>query len=234
MPELSPTTCSNCSETLPAGARYCPACGQSLIELSRPWTELARELLEELFDFDGRMFISMKLLLTRPGFLAHEYIRGRRRTYTPPLRMYLVVSLVFFFVLPSIILDAPGQAPEHRVSVELYSKGMFVLLPVFALILKMFYRRAFYLSHLVFTTYLFSFMYILFGALMALEPAADQYLVIMLFQVVLLLWMLYYFFSSLQTCFDGKLGMTMLKGLSLLLLFSSILAMAIEGASHLG
>ena len=96
-------TCANCRTVMPAGAAFCPACGQSVKPLSRPWLEFAREMLDELLDYDGRMLRSLRLLLTRPGFLSAEYIGGRRAAYTPPIRLYLVVSLLFFLVLPLIL-----------------------------------------------------------------------------------------------------------------------------------
>lgn len=234
MTDRVPGQCKNCSNSLPAEARFCPACGQSLRELSRPWAEVFRELLDELFDFDGRMFTSLQCLLMRPGFLSFEYNRGRRRAYTPPLRMYLLISVAFFFVLPSIVPEVPGQLAEHKVSVDLYSKGLFVLLPVFALMLKLFYRNVFYLSHLVFTLYLFSFMFIVFGMMMALEPFADQYLLPLILQFVLLFWMLFYFVASLRTGFGGSWPMSAIKALGLLILFVPTLATVIELASHIG
>jgi hypothetical protein len=233
MTELTPGLCKNCSKTLPTEARFCPACGQSVRELSRPWAEVFRELLDELFDFDGRMFTSLQYLITRPGFLSLEYNRGRRRAYTPPLRMYLVISLAFFFVLPSIVPEVPGQVAEHKVSVDLYSKGLFVLLPVFALLLKLFYRKTFFLSHLVFTLYLFSFMYIVYGTMMALEPYADQNLLALVLQFVLMFWILFYFVVSLRTSFGGNWGISALKGFGLVMLFVPILTMVIEFASYI-
>jgi hypothetical protein len=226
--------CKNCSQALPPSANFCPACGQSVRVLSRPWTEVLRELLDELFDFDGRMFVSLQLLLTRPGLLASEYNRGRRKTYTPPLRMYIVISLAFFFLLPSIIPEASGQASGHQVSVDLYSKGMFLLLPVFALLLKLFYRNTFYLSHLVFTTYLFSFMFVMFGVMFAIESLADRYLAVMLLQILVLFWMLFYFFAALRSCFGGSWPRSIAKGFGMLVLFVPILATEIELASHVG
>ena len=148
--------------------------------------------------------------------------------------MYLVISLAFFFVLPSIVPEVPGQVAEHKVSVDLYSKGLFVLLPVFALLLKLFYRKVFYLSHLVFTLYLFSFMYIVYGAMMALEPYADQNLAALVLQFVLMFWILFYFVASLRISFGGSWGISALKGFGLVMLFVPVLTMVIEFASHIG
>jgi hypothetical protein len=49
------------------------------------------------------MLVSIRYLLTRPGFLSFEYINGRRLSYTSPVRMYLLISLVFFFILPLLL-----------------------------------------------------------------------------------------------------------------------------------
>ncbi len=130
---MSAASCSNCHKPLPGQADFCPACGQSVKAITRPWRDALGELVTELFDFDGRMFVSLRLLLTRPGFLSYEYINGRRLSYTSPIRMYLVISLAFFFVLPMILPDVPGTSPSHEVSVDQYSQAMFLLLPIFAL-----------------------------------------------------------------------------------------------------
>ena len=127
---MSATNCKNCDKPLPGLAAFCPECGQSVKAISRPWLDALKEMLTELFDFDGRMLLSLRLLLTRPGFLTHEYINDRRISYTSPIRMYLVISLVFFFVLPMILPDTFRRQPTHTVSVDRYSKAMFLLLPL--------------------------------------------------------------------------------------------------------
>jgi hypothetical protein len=228
------STCKNCTEPLPGTAGYCPACGQSTRELSRPWTTVLRESLTEMFDFDGRMLVSLRLLLTQPGLLSYEHNQGRRASHTPPLRMYLLISLAFFFVLPMILPDGPVQNPEHQFSVDLYSKGLFLSLPIYALLLKLLYRRTYYLAHLVFTTYLFSFMFIVFAAMLAIETAADRYFALLLFQVALLLYMAAYFVSALRVCYRESWLKSVLKAFGLLFIFLPMLAFTIELASHSG
>jgi len=226
------SSCKNCTKSLPGQAAYCPACGQSVKEMNRPWLRVFRELLTELFDFDGRMLVSLRLLLTRPGFLSHEYTHGRRASYTSPVRMYLVISLVFFLVLPMILPDTSMTYPEHEVSVDLYSKGMFFLLPFFALLLKVFYRRIYYLPHLVFSVYLFSAMYIVFALMLSIETAADRYVAVMLIQLVLLLYMMIYFVVALRVNYGEGWFKSILKLIGLLLAFLPILGAVIEAASH--
>ena len=148
--------------------------------------------------------------------------------------MYLLVSLVFFFVLPMILPDSQYSNQGHRLSVDLYSKGMFLLLPVFALLLKFFFRKRFYLEHLIYTTYLFSFMFIVFAAMMAIETTADRYLAVMLLQVLLLLYTIFYFIASLRKCYGESWLGCGLKALGLLLIFLPLLGFTIELASHSG
>ena len=200
--------------------------------ISRPWLEFAREMLVELIDFDGRMLRSMRLLLTRPGFLSYEYTNGRRVAYTSPIRIYIVISLVFFLVLPLILPGSSLASPDHEFSVDLYSKGMFLLLPVFALLLKVFYRRSFYIDHLVFTVHLFSAMFIVFAILLSIETLADRYILVMLIQVVFLIYMLAYFVIALHTFYRESWPKSILKFFALQLIFLPILAITIELASH--
>lgn len=229
---MSEARCKNCEGPLTAHAGFCPSCGQSVKEISRPWLEFVREMLTELLDFDGRMLRSMKLLLTRPGFLSYQYINGRRVAYTSPIRIYVVISLVFFFVLPLILPGSSMTSPDHEFSVDLYSKGMFLLLPVFALLLKIFYRRPFYIDHLIFTVHLFSAMFIVFAILLSIETLADRYILVMLVQVILLICMLAYFVIALHTFYRESWPKSILKFFALQLIFLPVLAITIELASH--
>lgn len=224
--------CKNCGEELAGQAGFCSSCGQSVREISRPWLEFVRELLSELFDFDGRMLQSSRLLITRPGFLSREYINGRRVAHTSPVRMYLLISLAFFFVLPLILPESSFTSSGHELSVDLYSKGMFVLLPIFALLLKIFYRGSFYIDHLVFTVYLFSAMYVVFALMLSMETQADRYLLVMLVQLLLLIYAIWYFVIALRTNYGESWTKSILKFFALLLTFLPILGVTIEFASH--
>ena len=229
---MSSPICSNCSKPLPGQADFCPSCGQSIKVITRPWREVIGELLTEMLDFDGRMLLSLRYLVTRPGFLSYEYINGRRLSFTSPVRMYLVISLVFFFVLPLILPESTVTNPSHEISVDQYSRAMFVLLPIFALLLKMLYRQVFYVAHIVFTVHLFSAMFIVFAAILSMEVQADRYLAILLIQLALLIYMLSYLLIALRVTYRDSWLKTSLKSLALLVLFLPIIAGAIELASR--
>jgi len=91
---VAPTTCPNCGRDL-EGA-YCAACGQKVAPLNPTFHDLMHDIVHEFLHVDGKIFHSVRLLLTRPGFLSYEYFNGRRARYVSPLRLYLIFSVVFF------------------------------------------------------------------------------------------------------------------------------------------
>jgi hypothetical protein len=56
----------------------------------------------DITHFDSKFFDSLKLLVTRPGLLSEEYMRGRRHSYLNPVKMYVFTSAVFFLVFFSL------------------------------------------------------------------------------------------------------------------------------------
>ena len=89
--------CSNCNQPL-TGA-FCANCGQEVKEVRRRFFPLIYGALYTIVELDGRAYRSVFSLLTRPGFLTREYFGGRRTSYTPPLRLFLVMSIGFFLLL---------------------------------------------------------------------------------------------------------------------------------------
>lgn len=86
--------CANCGAALVG--EYCAACGQSREDIRRPALSLVTETLDGLLSWDGRLLTTFRQLFTRPGRVARDYADGRRQRYTPPVRLYLIVSLIFF------------------------------------------------------------------------------------------------------------------------------------------
>ena len=87
--------CKNCNYELVG--LYCSECGQKNSQLLSI-KETLKEFTDNVFSFDTRFFITLKYLITKPGLLTTEYWLGRRTKYLPPLRLYLVMSLMYFFI----------------------------------------------------------------------------------------------------------------------------------------
>ncbi len=95
--ETKPTNCLNCCTELKGD--FCYKCGQKNKSYQVSFKRLFVDFLGDYFTFDSKFFRSLKPLLFKPGFLTNEYVTGRRIRYIPPLRFYLFISLIFFFIL---------------------------------------------------------------------------------------------------------------------------------------
>src|SRR5437868_15419462 len=92
--------CLNCGTVIIG--RYCHKCGQENIEPREGVWHLVSHFFSDITHFDGKFFTSLKDLVSRPGFLSKEYMRGKRARYLNPIRMYLFTSFIFFLVFFSL------------------------------------------------------------------------------------------------------------------------------------
>jgi hypothetical protein len=60
------------------------------------------ELVESLIHLDSAFWRTLRPLLLKPGEVSYQYLRGRRACYTPPFRLYVLVSLAFFAAVSNI------------------------------------------------------------------------------------------------------------------------------------
>lgn len=86
--------CPNCGRALDGA--FCAACGQKNTSINPTLHDFAHDFVHELLHVDAKIFRSVRLLLTRPGFLTREYFEGRRARYVSPVRLYLIFSVVYF------------------------------------------------------------------------------------------------------------------------------------------
>ncbi len=88
--------CKNCGNSNPG--KYCAACGQGFEDVSKPFWNILGDLAG-IFSLDASIFRTIGPFFFKPGFLASEFLDGRRKKYMSPVRLYLFISIVFFFVL---------------------------------------------------------------------------------------------------------------------------------------
>jgi hypothetical protein len=91
----APAQCENCHA--PLHGEYCHQCGQSIHNPVRHAGHALEEVFESFWHLDGRVFRTLRDLL-RPGHTAIEYLAGHRQRYLPPLRIFVIMSLLAFFV----------------------------------------------------------------------------------------------------------------------------------------
>ncbi|HEY4874285.1 MAG TPA: DUF3667 domain-containing protein [Puia sp.] len=92
--------CLNCNANL--HGRYCHVCGQENLEPKESVWHLTTHFFNDITHFDGKFFSTVKLLITKPGFLSKEYMIGRRASYLNPIRMYVFTSAIFFLIFFSL------------------------------------------------------------------------------------------------------------------------------------
>ncbi len=235
-PPATGTLCPNCYAQRVPAARYCHHCGQSVWDRTPTMRQMAHEYGQQYAGVEGALWRTLKLLLLKPGALTVEYLRGRRRHYLHPLRLYLTTSIVCFLLLQLVtaiqlndrgatdqIAQAARNSPSSTISIDLGAGravikpdgsfectlgrflcdrirhryavdparlgvemtalsqrfitylpyAMFVLLPLFALLLQLVYRgrRMHYAEHLVFALHLHAFWFCALW-LLSLVPTA--------------------------------------------------------------
>jgi hypothetical protein len=243
-------TCPNCQYQFDGIDNYCPNCGQENHSHHAPFRHIFVELIESLTHFDTKFFATVKALFLKPGLLTKDYIEDKRARYVPPVRLYIFVSFIFFFLLSllsssdneKISFDnsnpQPGRAnigihgheeerdsivsilkkeksvtsamidsmitakfPDESWPIKLLLKQsiranlgiitmkdlghayikhigilVFVLMPIFALFLKILYIRGkrLYIEHLIFSVHFHAFIFAVFILTLLLYSAMDE------------------------------------------------------------
>ena len=160
--------CLNCGSA--HVQNYCPVCGQKAQPTKLPIRLFLADTIESLFNIDNRWFITLRHLFTKPGKVTEEYINGKRAKYLPPLRIYLSMSIMYFLLVQVtkssqvffINLSNGDEGIESLGTIVQYS--LFLLVPVFALILMLLYRKrkAFYLEYLILALHIHTIWFVLF------------------------------------------------------------------------
>ncbi|MBB1087731.1 DUF3667 domain-containing protein [Lysobacter sp. SG-8] len=94
-PEAHPSHCANCNAALQGG--FCHACGQSSHDPMRSLGHAIEDIFESFWHLDGRVFRTLRDLMV-PGRVANAYLAGHRVRYLPPLRLFVILAALAFFV----------------------------------------------------------------------------------------------------------------------------------------
>lgn len=111
--------CSNCGDPTPG--RFCPSCGQRKTLVQVSVGTIVGEVLKDELALNSSLPRTLVGIVFRPGYLTNEYIRGRVVRYIPPLRLYLISSVVFFLVLSLVslrTLDRMTVRPQGAIVAE--------------------------------------------------------------------------------------------------------------------
>lgn len=88
--------CQNCGT--PLLGPHCYRCGQPVNGLVRHFSSILGDFADSVLNIDARVLRTLWPLFARPGFLSREYFAGRRVRYVSPVRLFVFLSIVTFFV----------------------------------------------------------------------------------------------------------------------------------------
>lgn len=117
--------CANCGTTVTG--HFCAHCGQKSEHPVHSLWHFISEATEDLTHADSRLWRTLGAVLFRPGFLTTEFLAGRRARYLPPIRLYLVVSVLFFLFLALTPHHEPTPAEREQITRQLHGREFIVI-----------------------------------------------------------------------------------------------------------
>ncbi len=112
--------CANCGAPfVPERRRFCPECGQETHIKPPRLMEFLQQFGGAYFSTEGALWRTLGLLFFKPGELTVRYLRGQRKHYVLPLRLYLTISLLVLVLLRtlagnSIQFNMPGDVDLRK------------------------------------------------------------------------------------------------------------------------
>jgi hypothetical protein len=95
--------CHNCEQQLTEEQNFCPSCGQSNTDNNVTFWVLIKEFVDNYLGIDSKMAHSFLPFLLRPGKLTNRFQAGQIKHFIHPIRLYFVLSLLYFFVISYLL-----------------------------------------------------------------------------------------------------------------------------------
>ena len=89
--------CLNCGQHVEH--RFCPNCGQENADTRKTFHHLFVHFFEDLTHYENAFWRTIKNLLFKPAVLTKQYLSGKRLSYLAPVRLYIFISFLVFFVI---------------------------------------------------------------------------------------------------------------------------------------
>jgi len=90
-------TCLNCRHVVEN--RFCPNCGQENTDTRKTFHHLFIHFFEDLTHYENAFWKTIRNLYFKPASLTKEYLSGKRLSYLAPVRLYIFISFVTFFLI---------------------------------------------------------------------------------------------------------------------------------------
>jgi len=266
-------TCMDCGA--PLHGPFCSQCGQKASDYHRSLILFVKDFLRDILTLEAKLFQSLKLLVAKPGSLTVAYIQGQRTRFISPLKLYLTISVLFFFLRTVVFLPdmqrvignvegatakvteamvplGQSQAEEEEIRqsagknkvitkmLSLQEQGrlapfmatffnriptlMFLIMPLFALVLRLLYlrhgARFFYFEHLIFSLHGHAFFFLV-GVLTVVIPTSG---VKTIFAAAI---MLVYHFLAMRRVYGQGRFKTLLKWVIHIVIYGLLCVLAV-------
>lgn len=237
--------CPNCGTTLLG--THCHACGQKKINPDEfSVRRFLGRLVEDLADLESNKILrTLSAMVLRPGLLAIEYLAGRRGNYIGPVKLYLTFSALYFVfawtVLSEVRAGSAQRIGRNSVTInmakqrgmdpnvladkivqkaEKYATGLrfFSVLISGTFLAALYFRmKKYYVEHLVFSLYYYSFDFFcktLFAVMYVVTAAVGSKLPSMILNLFYPIALVYLVFA-LRKVYQQKWAMTLAKAVVL-------------------
>lgn len=109
--------CKSCGNNF--SGKYCNACGEKVLDENERSIRYFLGLVINAITFADTKFLkTVQLLFTRPGFLAKEYIEGKRNLYTKPIALFFIANILYFLFPP---VDTFNSSLRSQLNAQRYS-----------------------------------------------------------------------------------------------------------------
>ncbi len=115
--EHPPGICQNCSNAV--ASPFCSRCGQKAV-VHRTLAAFWHDLIHGVFNFDGKIWRTLPLLVWHPGQLTRRYVHGERAKFVSPLALFLFSVFLTYASVHSLFpksfggnFDVPGAAIDN-------------------------------------------------------------------------------------------------------------------------
>jgi len=95
---------------------FCPKCGQKNTQSRRSFYALFVDFFSGFINYDNSFWHTTRSLFCSPGKLSIEYMAGKRKTYLPPVQLYLLASFIAFF-LPGIVPSPENNSSQSFITI---------------------------------------------------------------------------------------------------------------------
>ncbi len=237
--------CPNCGTSLLGS--HCHECGQKKIHLDElSLKRFVGRVINDFTDLEiSKILRTLWAVMLRPGLLAVEYLAGRRGNYIGPVKLYLTFSALYFLFAWGVLSEVRGGSSErigrHSVTIsmarqrgidpvvladqvvqkaEKYASVLrfFSVLISGTFLAALYFRmKKYYVEHLIFSLYYYSFDFfckssfaVLFLATAAVGFKLPSFILTMFYPVAFI-----YLLFALRRVYQQKWPMTISKAVVL-------------------